>query len=410
MDIKSIIKIFFFILIIGLLFYSFIVKIPILCLTCEEPGIFTRCISGTGIGTNTCDAYNLQKEILYDVNASYIKVNDQFGKLNGTFDEAYETIIKAKKTLTDALEKISSLEIPNISSINIPIITDISCSINFDQIPSVDICKTGVTPTVNEGGIAPLNKSLYDLQTQINTFVGQLNNTVVPMNTSINDVNSLVNGIVEDINKAITSVNDITKSNIPSVNKLIIPTLNSNINNATLPQLYPINISCNINIPNLIKEKIGSSTIDICSLLINQINKNLIPQLNDSFKIIGDSINTAIVNINNGIKLAIETIQNSISSAIIMLQNQLDALNIFAKLSEKVVELFSKIENLSAMGIIKTYILPNIKKYFPFTNFSNTLTFLFFLFLIPFIIPLFLIINSSINLIPDINIGGSNND
>ena len=62
------------------------------------------------------------------------------------------------------------------------------------------------------------------------------------------------------------------------------------------------------------------------------------------------------------------------------------------------------------MGIIKTYILPNIKKYFPFTNFSNTLTFLFFLFLIPFIIPLFLIINSLINLIPDINIGGSIND
>lgn len=150
----------------------------------------------------------------------------------------------------------------------------------------------------------------------------------------------------------------------------------------------------------------GSSTLDVCGLLIAQINNTLIPQLNNSFKIIGDSINIAIVNINTGIQQAITTIQNGISTAIVMLQNQLDALNIFGKLSEKVVDLLNKMGQLNPMGLIKTYIMPYIQAYFPFATLSDSLTFLFVLVMIPFIIPLFLILNVLIDLIPDIDIGG----
>jgi hypothetical protein len=410
MDIKSIIKIFFFILIIGSLYYIYTVKIPILCLTCEESGTFTRCISGTGNGTPTCEAYKLQKKILSEVEGAYNTVTNQFGTVTGAFDEAYQKIIQAKKTLTDSFAKIASLDIPNIPSINIPNINNLSCSINFDGIPAVDVCKTGVAPSVNQGAIMPINKSLDGLQTQINTVVGQLNNTITPINTSINGLTSTVNGIVDDINSAIRGINDITMGNIPTVKKVNIPNINSNIGNTSLPQLKEVNLSCDINIPELIKEKIGSTTLDVCGLLIDQINKNLIPQLNNSFKIIGESINIAIVNINNGIRLAIETIQNGISTAITMLQNQLDALNIFGKLSEKVVELVSKIEKLNPMGLIKTYILPYIQAYFPFATLSDTVTFLMFMLLVPFIIPLFLIINSLIDLIPDFDIGASSSN
>lgn len=406
MDIKSIIKIFFFILIIGLLYYLYTVKIPVLCLTCEESTMFTRCITGTGDGTATCEAYKIQKRILSEVEGAYNTVANQFGTVTGAFDEAYQKIMLAKQTLTNAFDKITSLNLPPIPKIEIPNINNLSCPINFDAIPAVDICKTGISPAITQGAINPINTSMSGLQTSINGVVGQLNNTIAPINTTITGLTSAVNTIVDDINKAIDDVNKIAMGSIPKVKKISIPTINSSITGPTLPQLNPIDLTCDINIPNLIKEKLGSSSIDVCALLIDQINKNLIPQLNNSFRIVGESIDIAITNINAGVKLAIDTIVNGIATAITMLQNQLDAINIFGKLTEKVVFLVSKIEQLNIMGLINLYILPYIQAYFPFATVSDTLTFLMFLISVPFIIPLLLIINSLIDLIPDINIGG----
>ncbi len=406
MDIKSIIKIFFFILIAGLIYYLYVVKIPVLCLTCEEPGTLTRCIAGTGKDTPTCDAFKLQQQIVSEVGYAYGVVSDEFGKVTGVFDDAYTKIVNAKATLVEAFSRIGSLNIPNIPPINIPKIDNLSCPINFDGIPAVDVCKSGITPSVNQGAINPINTSITGLQTSINTVVGQLNNAISPINTSINTLTSSVNTIVDDVNNVVNQINNAIRTNIPNVRRVNIGNISTSIGNVSIPTITPVNLSCDINLPALIKEKMGSNTLDVCGLLIAQINNTLVPQLNNSFKVIGDSINIAIVNINTGIQQAITTIQNGISTAIIMLQNQLDALNIFGQLSEKVVDLLNKMGRLNPMGLIQTYILPYIKSWFPFATLSDTITFLFVMLMVPFIIPLFLILNTLIDLIPDINIGG----
>lgn len=45
-------------ILIGLSVFFIVCKIPIPCIACEEDGIFTRCISGTGKGEVTCEAVN----------------------------------------------------------------------------------------------------------------------------------------------------------------------------------------------------------------------------------------------------------------------------------------------------------------------------------------------------------------
>lgn len=407
MDIKNIIKIFFLIIILGLLCYLYTVKIPILCLACEDPGFFTRCIEGTGNNTQTCTAYKLEQKIVNDVENAYIDVSNQFGKVTGVFDDVSVKIKEAKIKLIDAFTKIGSLKIENISPISIPTINNIVCPINFDGIPDVDICKSGLTPSLNQGAITPINTTLSGLQTQINTVVGQLNNSIIPINSSITNLNNNVGGLVNDINTTITNINSTTKSNIPSLKQVKIDNLFPNFGNtnATIPQINTVNLSCDINLPSLIKEKLGVNTLDTCSLLVTQINNTLIPQLNTSFKIVEESINTTIHNINSNIQQSVVNIQNGITTALVMLETQLDALNALGQLSQKIVGLVYKMEQLNPMGLIKTYILPYIQAYFPFATLSDTITFLIFMLLIPFLVPLFLIINYLINLIPDTNGG-----
>lgn len=89
------------------MYYISIVKIPVLCLTCEEPGTFTRCITGTGKDTPTCDAYKIEQKIVGEVEHAYEVVSDEFGKVTGVFDDAYTKIINAKATLVDAFQKLA---------------------------------------------------------------------------------------------------------------------------------------------------------------------------------------------------------------------------------------------------------------------------------------------------------------
>ena len=411
MNIKILIKLTFFILIIGLIIYIRVTKIPVLCLACEEGGTFTRCMTGTGNGTPTCDAYKLQRKLVDGINTVYTDVEKSFGKVLDPLEDAYSKIQLAKKTLTDAFAKIGSIDIPSIPSINIPKIGNISCSIDFGSIPNVDICKSGLSPAINQGTINPMNNALNGLQSQVNNVVGQLNSTITPINSSLNTVTKSLNDVVGGVNSSINKINDALRIGIPTLNTVNIPNINSNIGNVSIPQLDQVNFSCDLNIPKLIKDKLGSTSLDVCSLLINQINNGLIPQLNVAFKTVEDGINIAIININRGIITAITAIKNGISTAILMLEHQLNSLNIFGELTTKIVELITKIESLDPIGLIKLYVVPYITAIFPFATLADILTFLLFLVLIPFIIPLFLIINSLIDLIPDIDIpifGSSN--
>ena len=411
MNIKTLIKLTFFLLTIILTVYIRGTKIPLLCLACEESGTFTRCITGTGNGTPTCDAYNLERKIVNDINTVYTDVENSFGKVIDPLKDAYSKIQLAKKTLTDAFAKISSINIPSIPSIIIPKIRNISCSIDFGAIPNVDICNSGLTPAINQGTVNPMNNVFDGLQSQINNVVGQLNSTIAPINNSLNTVTQNLNNVVGSVNRSINKINDAIHTGIPTLNTVSIPNINSSIGNVSIPHLDQVNFSCDLNIPKLIKDKLGSTSLDVCSLLINQINNGLIPQLNISFKTVEDGINIAITNINRGIITAITAIQNGISTAILMLEQQLNSLNIFGQLTTKIVDLITKIKSLNPIGLLKLYVVPYITAIFPFATLADILTFLLFLVLVPFIIPLFLIINSLIDLIPDIDIpifGSSN--
>jgi hypothetical protein len=404
MNIKTLIKLIFFVIIIGIIIYVRTTKIPVLCLACEETGTFTRCITGTGNGTQTCDGYKLQKTVIDNINRVYTDIENTVSNAMDPLNDAYAAIQSAKKNLTDAFANIDSINIPSIPSFTIPKIGNISCAIDFGGIPNIDICKSGLTPAINQGTINPINTALDGLESQINSVVGQLNSTITPINSSLKTVTNSLNDVVGGVNNSINKINDALNIDIPTIKQVNIPTINSNIENLSIPNLDPVNFSCNLDIAKLIKDKLGSTTLDVCSLLIDQINNGLIPQLNIAFEVVEKGINIAIQNINSGIIIAINSIKSGITTAILMLEQQLNSLNIFGKLTNKISDLVSKIESLNPIGLIKLYVIPYISAIFPFATLADILTFLIFLVLIPFIIPVFLIINSIINLIPDIEI------
>jgi hypothetical protein len=55
--IKSIIEMCIIFVIVGLIIWIRYTKIPILCMACEDEGVFTKCKPNTGKGTLTCDIY-----------------------------------------------------------------------------------------------------------------------------------------------------------------------------------------------------------------------------------------------------------------------------------------------------------------------------------------------------------------
>jgi hypothetical protein len=391
----------FFLLIIIIIIYIRVTKIPILCLACEKDGTFTRCITGTGDGTPTCDAYNLEHQVLDNINMIYNDVENSFGQVTGAFDDAFTKINIAKQTLTDAFNSIGSLDIPTISSINIPSITNISCNIDFGAVPNIDLCKD-------------INSGIDNLQNGINNTLHALNTAIDPINISLTNTQTKINNIVGNVNSVVDKVNNKINLGIPKIGNVNFGTINTTINDININKN---NISCGVNIPELIRNNMDSTSINVCALLVDQINKSLVPQLNTAFKAVKDGINTAITSINDGIKQSIKTIQDGISTAILMLEQQLNSIKIFAQLTSRIVDLISKIQKLDPIGLIKIYVVPYISAIFPFATLADILTFLLFLVIIPFIIPIFLIINSLINLIPDIDIPifgskneGTNND
>lgn len=413
MNIKTLIKLTFFVIIIIIIIYIRVTKIPVLCLACEEPGTFTRCITGTGDGTVTCDAYRLQRTVVDGINTAFTEVENTFGKVIGPLEDAYTKIQLAKQTLTEAFEQIGSINIPEIPRIKIPDISNISCSIDFGAIPAIDICKTGISTGITKGAIDPMNTVLKNLDEQINNVVNTLNNTIGPINTSIDKVTGGLKDIVGGVNYTIDQI----KTNLKKIGMNIdIPTINTNalnglripdsgIGGVALPKLDNVDLSCDLNIPKLIKDKLGTASLDVCSLLMNEINNKLVPQLNIAFTTVENGINIAVTNINLGIMTAINAIKNGISTAILMLEQQLESLNIFGTLTTKMVELITKIETLNPIGLIKVYVLPYISAIIPFATLADTLAFLLFLVFVPFSIPFLLIINSLIDLIvPDIDI------
>jgi hypothetical protein len=339
------------------------------------------------------------------IDRAYGEVENAFGKVVGPLEVAFNKIQLAKQTLTEAFDRIGSLNIPAIPDIRLPNISNISCAIDFGAIPAVDICNSGITPAINTGTVTPINTALGGLQTQINNVVGTLNNTITPINSSLNRVSSSLNEVVGGLNSSINGINGALHLGIPTIPQVSIPNITSSVGNVTIPTLTPVNLSCNLNIPELIRSKLGSTSLDVCSLLINQINNGLIPQLNNGFIAIEAGINIAISSINAGIITAITAIQNGITTAILMLEQQLESLNIFGGLTNKMVDLISKIESLDPIGLLKIYVIPYIQAIFPFATIADIFTFLLFLVSIPFIIPFLLITNTLIDLVvPDIDI------
>ena len=411
MDIKTIIKIFLFILVISLIIYIRIYKIPILCLTCETEGTFTRCINGTGDKTTTCTVYKAQQKALAGITTAYSQLENTFEttieRTENIFEEAYEKIKTAKEELATILETILSLKIPKIPSINIPTIDNISCAIDLSNLPNFDICTTDITPSMNNNIITPINTAINKIETQINGLINDLKNAIMPINTTANTVKTNLNSVIFSINSTITTINNTLKLNIskiPNVNVAEIDTTLFDNNIIDIKNIQDLVLSCNLDISKLINDKIGITSLDVCSLLIKQINNTIVPKLNTAFGKIENSINTAIDAINNGIINSITIIQNNISNVILILENQLNSLNIFGGLITKIVNLITKIESLNIIGLIKIYVVPYISAIFPYATLADILTFLLLCLLIPFIIPLLLIINSIVNLIPDLNI------
>ena len=403
MNIKTITKIFFYLLIATIIIYIRITKIPILCLACEENGIFTRCISGTGNGTPTCDAYHLHQEMVGGINRVYNDIENTFGQIVGPLNVAYDKIQEAKRTLVDAFSRISSLNIPPIPDINIPPIPSISCAIDFGAIPAFDVCSP-LTVAINDGAIGPMRITIDTLNRSVNTVIEGLNQTIAPINTGLKESKDSLNKIVGGINTAIRAINKPLGLSIDEIDEVDIkgiPTINDRIG---IPLIDPVNLNCNFDIAQLIRNSFnGQASINLCTLLATAM-ETVVNKLNEAFKKVGDGISIAIENINNGVTNAINTIKTGISNAISMLEQQLEALQIFEQITNKIVDLITKIQSLNPIGLLKIYVIPYIQAYFPFATVTDTLTFLLFLVSIPFIVPLLFIINSLIDLIPDVDI------
>ena len=101
MDIKTLIKLIFFVITICIIIYVRMTKIPVLCLACEETGTFTRCITGTGNGTQTCAAYKLQRKIIDDINI--VKLPKEIKSLIGdkTFEGRHAKAYLKKRGIID---------------------------------------------------------------------------------------------------------------------------------------------------------------------------------------------------------------------------------------------------------------------------------------------------------------------
>jgi len=404
MDIKILIRILFLCLFIAFFYWLRVSKIPVLCLACEQPGTMTRCIAGTGYGTPTCTAFELQQQAVNGIGSAFNSVKNEISGITATYDSAVNKINNAKKTLIEALATITSLKIQPIPEFTIGIIQPINLNINFGAIPTIDICKNGIQPAI-KGAAAPINTIIEKLQSSINGVIDNITGQTGNIQTAVDGLQSSINKITDDVNTAINGLNKL-QLGIPQVNKPTLGRVNFTINRANLNQIDidKLNLTCNLDIAKAIRDGIGSANIDIGKLLIDNINTYIIPTLNSSFATIGKGMSMAIGAINDGVAAAINGIITGINAAISVLQNQLESLNIFSGLTSKILELFSKVQGLNVIGLFNIYIMPAINAIIPGASIFDIITFILICFLSPYLFIAGKTINNAINMIPNFDV------
>ena len=373
-----------------------------MCLACEKEGSITRCLSGTGDGTVTCDAYKLQLKAVEQINNTVTEIKNEASSIMSKFTSASQAISSAKNKLQDFLSTITSIRINQIPSFDIQPIPLISVgSLNFDSIQPIDIGSSVIQPAINSF-LIPLNAVISGIKTSINSVSNTINNTIPPINSVLNSATSTLRNVIGGINSATGAFSKIGIT-IPSIPDPTIPVISGHIDGININNINNITLSCPLDVAKLLKDAIGE-TINVGNIVVNVINTTIIPGLNISFAAIKNGINIAIDNINRGFKIAIETIINSVKHSIDVIENQLSSLNIFSGLTNKILDIFSQMKGLNISGIITTYVMPYVNAIVPSAQVFDVIVFCLLVFFTPFILDGILLFNSVVNLIPDLDI------
>jgi uncharacterized protein YukE len=405
MRIKTIVRMIILVIVCYIAYYYYQNKLSILCIACEEPGLFMKCLPNTGKGTPTCSAYYKVSQEMEDIQNQISSINNSFNGIGADFLNAYKKITDALDILNGAFDDIGKLNIPVIGSITIPSIPAINIDLDFGSIPSLDI---DIGLTLNTRLVNPLNNSLTSLEKLISDIISGINLSAInnAFNSAKNDLQTAlnsINSVIDNINAKALSV--LKLDNIPRIS-VTLPTLNINttIPTITIPRLTTIDLKVNINIANLIRSALNATIINLGTLIVNGINNNLVPSLNSAFVVIQTAFNATIREINSGIQSAINSIKNGILTTITLLQNQLATINIFGQITNKIIKLITKVEMINPLSYLSSAILPTITFILPNIRIPDILVIFSFFVTMPCWLLILVLLNIVVDIIPDIDI------
>lgn len=346
--------------IISLLAWIRIKKIPVFCLACEEGGTFTRCISGTGKGSEMCDAYKSTQVFIKDVENKVTDISKEFTNVKNKMMIPVNLIANAVKELESAFKSLS-FSIPSLPKLEIPDISNFSCGISFDGFPKFDPCVA-----VN----------------------GAINGAVVGLNVAVDGIEATIHGIVGGINKATSALGWGTLPIKP------------------LERIPKINTECTIDIAKALKDV----KIDVCQGIITGLNVAIVKPFNAAIGLIKQGLNIAIEAINYTVKTIINFLKDAIISMINTLKRQLESLNIFYGIFDKIASMYGTVKSFNFLYLVQTYILPYLQAVIPFTSLMDAVFIVLIFISIPFIITivimLFILIGSISDIMGFINGGG----
>ena len=379
--IKSIIEMCIIFLIIGLIIWIRYKKIPIMCIACEDEGVFTKCMPNTGKNSTTCNMYKGIKKTIDNIDHAYSDVMDKVTKIETAFTKPIEEIQKAIEQLEKAFSHIKIPEMPPIPSI--PTI-NIDVKIDFSKIPSFDPCNQIVNPLVN-GLTNPINTFVNDLQSVLKSITDGMNKAIQPIEKTITDFNKSVGDIIDTGNTVINGLNDTLHIGMPTIPSSPIPAIKlSPLSMPPLDKIGNINLSCNIDFAQLI-EHIVKDLLAVGKIITDSINDNVIQKMNGFLLILKNALDQIRNTLNDTMQLIITSIQEQITRTIGFLKDQLVVLNVFNKIIPRIQTLIKNVKIVDFPSLFKSFILPPIQNLVPWASVGDILLLIILFILFPYI-------------------------
>lgn len=314
-------------------------RISVPCMACERGGFATKCMAGTGHGSQGCEQYKKTLAELQEIRDQIPKIKLSAQEIMDKFEGPIESI---KQTIAQINNYIASvdLSVPDFPTVQFPEFSEFDLTLDFSKLGSIDPCKDIIQPAINAA--------------------------ISPYNAAINSTRSRLTSSLTDINKALKDLG--------------LKEISMNV----LDEIKSVALSCNVDLAAEFK-KIGLDKINIGKIISTRV-KYALTIINKGLQIAQQSINKMFEIVATVMEYAMRELGIMLRQVAMDLKKQMETLNVFKDLIPEIKTLTFHIGQLDLGRVLEIYVLPTIQGWFPGASLGDIMLAVFTVMLISFVV------------------------